>query len=109
MLCHNDPIASNFLFDGKKLQFIDWEYAALGNPLIDLVVVIQNLQLSAQQEQVFLAQYSSLAINAKAVTQAKEAMMYIDWLWWLAKGYDTKDESLVTKLTEIEKKLQLLL
>lgn len=38
-LCHIDPVADNFLFlpDGS-LRLIDWEYAAMQDPLIDIAM-----------------------------------------------------------------------
>jgi len=42
-LCHIDPVADNFIFvptkDGEEeLRLIDWEYAGMANPIIDLAM-----------------------------------------------------------------------
>ena len=36
-LCHNDPVHSNWLKD-DALLLLDWEYAALGDPVLDLAM-----------------------------------------------------------------------
>ncbi len=38
VLCHIDPVTDNFLIDSKKIYLIDWEYAAMCNPLIDIAM-----------------------------------------------------------------------
>jgi len=37
-LCHIDPIADNFLISGKNIYLIDWEYAAMCDPLVDIAM-----------------------------------------------------------------------
>ncbi len=34
--CHNDLIAANFLQDKNQLYLLDWEYAGMGDPYVDL-------------------------------------------------------------------------
>jgi aminoglycoside phosphotransferase (APT) family kinase protein len=41
-LCHNDPLRPNRLFSGGRLLALDWEYAAMGDPLFDLAAVIEG-------------------------------------------------------------------
>ena len=54
VLCHNDPVAQNVL-QGPKLRLIDWEFAAPGDPLFDLAVVIGHHGLDERQANVMLA------------------------------------------------------
>ncbi len=35
-ICHHDPTCSNIFGDDHAVMMIDWEYAAVGNPLLDL-------------------------------------------------------------------------
>lgn len=39
---HNDPVASNILFDGTRLWLIDWESAYRNDPLVDLAIVLDT-------------------------------------------------------------------
>lgn len=43
-LCHNDPIPAN-LVGLRRSVLIDWEYAAVGDPLFDLAVAVQHHRL----------------------------------------------------------------
>ncbi|MDE0680770.1 MAG: phosphotransferase [Gammaproteobacteria bacterium] len=52
-LCHNDPAAQNFL-RGPALRLIDWEFAAPGDPLFDLAVVIRHHDLDEGQGRALL-------------------------------------------------------
>ena len=53
-LCHNDPVVQNVL-RGPSLRLIDWEFAAPGDPLFDLAVVIGHHHLDAGRAQALLA------------------------------------------------------
>lgn len=60
-LCHNDPIAENFIgghFDSKRLYLVDWEYAALGDPFLDLAVIVQHHDLTEEGACTLLAAYT---------------------------------------------------
>lgn len=56
-LCHNDLISANILSNNQNLYFLDWEYAAVNNPLFELAVITQGNQLSETNQQYFLEQY----------------------------------------------------
>lgn len=53
-LCHNDPVMQNLL-RGRSLRLIDWEFAAPGDPLFDLAVVIGHHDLGLAQGRALLA------------------------------------------------------
>lgn len=53
-LCHNDPVAQNIL-RGRGLRLIDWEFAAPGDPLFDLAVILGHHGLGAEQGRTLLA------------------------------------------------------
>lgn len=53
-LCHNDPVAQNIL-RGRGLRLIDWEFAAPGDPLFDLAVILGHHDLGAEQGRALLA------------------------------------------------------
>lgn len=37
-LCHIDPVSDNFLFVDEKVYLIDWEYAGMSDPAIDVAM-----------------------------------------------------------------------
>ena len=53
---HNDLHPKNILF-GKKIQFIDWEYAGKTDRYFDLAAIIIEFKLNRQDEQTFLQSY----------------------------------------------------
>ena len=50
-LVHGDLVPNNFIHDGQRLWLIDWEYAGLGHPAVDLAMVASNFELEIQQTQ----------------------------------------------------------
>jgi len=48
--CHNDPVPSNVLFDGKRLWLIDWESAFRNDPLVDVAIISDHLARSPEME-----------------------------------------------------------
>jgi thiamine kinase-like enzyme len=57
VLCHNDLLAANILDDGRRLWFVDWEYAGVGHPLFDLANLSANAAFSDQLDEALLAAY----------------------------------------------------
>ena len=55
-LCHNDLVASNLLFD-DRLRLIDFDYAVLGPPVIDLASLAVMNDFSDRQAGELLAAY----------------------------------------------------
>lgn len=55
--CHNDLLAGNILIGQGALHIIDWEYAAMGNPLFDVANFITNLQLAQMDADRFFDAY----------------------------------------------------
>lgn len=60
VICHNDLVCSNIV-DSRPLAFIDWEYAAVGDPLFDLAVIVCEHQLSVTETRVLLSAWSGSA------------------------------------------------
>lgn len=72
-LCHHDPIAANIV-GFRQPRLIDWEYAAGGDPLFDLAVVMRHHHLPARVGRYFLAAYfgGAAAVPREAIA-AREA------------------------------------
>ena len=60
-LCHNDLVAANILetksTTQSSLTFLDWEYAAINDPLFELAVICQGNNFSSSQRQYLLSAY----------------------------------------------------
>ena len=55
--CHLDPLPDNFVRDGERMWLIDYEYAAAGQPWMDLAILSMGCELSADAEARLLSAY----------------------------------------------------
>ena len=59
-LCHNDLVHTNIIgsgIGGGTVRLIDWEYAAVGDPLFDLAVVVRHHHFETELAEDFLDAY----------------------------------------------------
>jgi aminoglycoside phosphotransferase (APT) family kinase protein len=61
---HNDPVASNILFDGTRLWLIDWESAYRNDPLVDLAIVLDTHALPEALHETLLQSWLGRAPDA---------------------------------------------
>lgn len=55
--CHNDLLAGNIIDNGLVVRLIDWEYAAMGDPMFDLGNLAANLDLGPGARRSLLTLY----------------------------------------------------
>jgi len=55
--CHFDLLPDNFVRDGERLWLIDYEYAATGQPLVDLAILSMGCELTPSADARLLAAY----------------------------------------------------
>lgn len=81
-LCHNDPVAQNVLRD-PSLRLIDWEFAAPGDPLFDLAVVIGHHGLPEEHARILLAAARGRvrASEWRALTHLVDSYRHLRALW----------------------------
>ena len=77
-LCHNDLVAENMLGTAEQgILLIDWEYAAVGDPLFDLAVVARHHDLGERLSLDFLTAYLQVsATEAEAQRFALQCSLY---------------------------------
>lgn len=56
-ICHHDIHLGNLVEQGEKLYLIDWEYAAISDPALDLALFLHANSLSGAQQADFFATY----------------------------------------------------
>ena len=94
-LCHNDLVYSNII-GSDPIRLIDWEYAAVGDPLFDLAVVVRHHQLPDSVARGFLR--ASLGLPDAQTTERFNAFcdLYdlLSALWYMtvSKQSGHKDE-----------------
>lgn len=80
---HGDVAACNIIIEANQVRLIDWEYAGMGHPAIDLAGICFEYRLTPQEQAPFLAAYlgkSPLASQSAtldlfvAVERARDAL-----------------------------------
>lgn len=83
--CHNDISPGNLL-SGHQLFLVDWEYAALSDPLFELAGIIFNFDLSDRQEQELVEEYSrqsNMLVDKDKLEAMKGLYRIITELWYI--------------------------
>lgn len=57
VMCHNDLVNANII-ESEPLRFIDWEYAAVGDPYFDLAVIVREHELTVPETRKLLEAWS---------------------------------------------------
>ncbi|MCW9028240.1 MAG: phosphotransferase [Kangiella sp.] len=83
--CHNDISPGNLLV-GHQLFLVDWEYAAISDPVFELAGISHNFQLTHEQEQLLLEEYqtqSDRVFNQQKFLAMKGLYRIISELWYM--------------------------
>lgn len=83
--CHNDISPGNLL-TGHQLFLVDWEYAALSDPLFELAGIICNFELNDLQESELIEAYqtqSKLRVDLDKLEAMKSLYRIIGELWYM--------------------------
>jgi thiamine kinase len=83
-LCHNDVHHLNLIDNGERLWLLDWEYAAIGDPLFDLASVCCYHEFNLDQRHSLLRQYSPSANDELHTRLGRMCWLfnYIKTLWF---------------------------
>ena len=85
-IAHGD-LAQNNLLEGSRLWLLDWEYAQLSDPLMDVACVLAYYPV-AMRHCAELAAAAGLGAQAVGEELAQRITIYqgLSWLWHLARG-----------------------
>ena len=70
-VCHHDIHLANLVLQEERLFLIDWEYAAISDPALELALLLQTNSLSTNQKEIFLKCYFAATYFDSAVFLAK--------------------------------------
>jgi len=83
-LCHNDLLAENIIANQDGWIAIDWEYAAPGDPVFDLAVLVEILGADDEGVELLLAGYGA-ELSREQLDYYRDLYRLIDILWWRLK------------------------
>jgi thiamine kinase-like enzyme len=81
--CHCDPLAENFLDDGKRMWMVDWEYSGMNDPMWDLGDLSVEAGFSGAQDNEMMAAYFDDKVPAPAFARMVIYKAMCDLLWTL--------------------------
>jgi thiamine kinase len=84
-IAHGD-LAQNNLLEGSRLWLLDWEYAQLSDPLMDIACVLAYYPVARHRAE--FAAAAGLGAQAAGEELAQRISIYqgLSWLWHLARG-----------------------
>ena len=82
VLCHHDLHHANILDAGERLLVIDWEYAGLGHPMMDLAAFAAYQALDRATMQLLLVAYGADAAASLEKLVAARRLFEAVWLAW---------------------------
>ena len=88
VLCHNDFYGPNFLVRGDEMRLIDWEYAAMGDPLCDIGnFVAQGSGYSVEETIDIIPLYYGRPATAAEERHCLAAVGVVGWYWYVWAMY----------------------
>jgi thiamine kinase-like enzyme len=98
VLCHHDWHEGNIFQTDNQLYLNDWEYAALGDPLVDTVCVIRGFDLSTLEQNRLL---NELEVNLNDVRRIFPLVEALSLLWYQVRfpeqNYDKEIQTFLGK------------
>jgi thiamine kinase-like enzyme len=83
--CHNDLLAENYLFDGRVLWIVDYEYSGNNDPTFELGNTAQELGFDAARQEELCAAYFGEATPALLARMRLQMIMSdVGWTLWAA-------------------------
>lgn len=91
--CHLDLHMGNFLFQKERMWMIDWEHAAMGDPLFDLATLASTDMLDQEQTRTFLTLYFEREVTEKELEKFAKMRFLADvrWALWSLDQAETSE------------------
>lgn len=84
VLCHHDWHPGNLVINGPDWTLLDWEFAAAGDPAMDLASLCQGFELPEPRA---LALADNLGISAPRLLEARCLMSALAMVWYRANPW----------------------
>lgn len=86
-ICHIDPVSTNFLFTNEKTYLLDWEYAGMADPLIDIAMHVIYDSLSKSEADMLLDVYLEAKVSDEDTEILYSYIALGGFLWALWTQY----------------------
>jgi thiamine kinase-like enzyme len=83
-IVHGDLIPENFIESGERLFLVDWEYAGLSAPEVDMALAVANFELRDEEAEVLFESYGS--VDRKLVGDMLVAAIVREALWCIVQS-----------------------
>lgn len=103
VLCHNDLVSGNLLFTKDRLYLIDYEYAAMNDPLFDVISFLSENQIFDEDlRQRFYHTYFNQKVDAKRLEQLRAWEIFEDVLWctWAMMMAESRNEAIYESIAK---------
>jgi thiamine kinase-like enzyme len=87
VLCHHDWHEGNLIMTNNELILLDWEYAAIGDPLIDIACFINGLELKEPEINTISKMFN---LNRQCLQQALTLTQLMSFAWYMVR-FPNKD------------------
>ncbi len=74
-------LSENFLYDGKKMELIDWEYCGMNIYNFDIAAVISENELTEEREEEFMRYYFDGEPTERQRADVLIGKFIMDGLW----------------------------
>ncbi|MFZ0487508.1 MAG: phosphotransferase, partial [Arenicellales bacterium] len=81
--CHCDPLAENFIDDGKRMWIVDWEYSGMNDPIWDLGDVSVEAGFTPAHDEAMMQAYCGGSVPDSLFGRMTIYKAMCDLLWTL--------------------------
>jgi thiamine kinase-like enzyme len=95
VLCHQDLVPDNFIFDGKTLYLIDWEYATWSDPFYDFASLCIEHEFDDEEKDLLLKDSFQTPTEEQRIHLEMMCMLYSlrDSLWYFLENEKPANQS----------------
>lgn len=102
VLCHNDWVSGNILFNEKKDYLIDYEYGANNDPLFDVISFLSENQIfdDTMRERFYHVYFDTLDNEIRQQLYLWEIFQNVLWCTWAMMMHESRKEKIYLKIAQ---------
>lgn len=105
ILCHNDLVAGNLLFQENNLFIIDYEYASDNDPLFDVISFLSENNITSNETRnlFYFHYFDRLSENSLHRLVIWESFQNLLWYYWALMMHQNKQEIIYLQIAQEKK------